>query len=166
MHVQFLGAHNLESQDTKYISLLIDDVLALEAGALASSLTFAAQQQLRAVLLTHRHYDHVRDIPALGMNFLLHENTLDVYTTKTVYEFLAADLLNDRIYPNFIAKPPEKPAIRLKVLEPNQAEQIGGYQVLAVPVNHCVPTVGYQVTSADGKTLFYTGDTGPGLEEC
>jgi ribonuclease BN (tRNA processing enzyme) len=27
-------------------------------------------------------------------------------------------------------------------------------------VNHNVPTVGYQVTSPDGKSLFYTGDTG------
>ena len=25
-------------------------------------------------------------------------------------------------------------------------------------------TLGYQITSIDGKTLFYTGDTGPGLE--
>jgi ribonuclease BN (tRNA processing enzyme) len=29
-----------------------------------------------------------------------------------------------------------------------------------------VPTVGYQVTSADGKVVFYTSDTGPGLADC
>jgi ribonuclease BN (tRNA processing enzyme) len=43
---------------------------------------------------------------------------------------------------------------------------IEGYGVLPVPVSHGVPTVGYQVTSGDGKSVFYTGDTGPGLEEC
>ncbi|MDP6043413.1 MAG: lactamase, partial [Dehalococcoidales bacterium] len=43
---------------------------------------------------------------------------------------------------------------------------IAGYVVLPVPVNHSVPTVGYQITSPDGKILFYTGDTGPGLAEC
>jgi hypothetical protein len=26
--------------------------------------------------------------------------------------------------------------------------------------------VGYQITSPDGKSLFYTGDTGPGLSYC
>jgi ribonuclease BN (tRNA processing enzyme) len=29
-----------------------------------------------------------------------------------------------------------------------------------------VPSVGFQVTSKDGKSLFYTGDTGPGLAAC
>ncbi|MFC1909657.1 lactamase, partial [Chloroflexota bacterium] len=37
---------------------------------------------------------------------------------------------------------------------------------MAVPVSHSTPAVGYQVTSPDGKTLFYTGDTGAGLADC
>ena len=44
--------------------------------------------------------------------------------------------------------------------------QIEGYGVLAVPVNHPIPIVGYQVTSPDGKSVFYTADTGPGLADC
>jgi ribonuclease BN (tRNA processing enzyme) len=166
MHVQFLGAHNLESQASRYTSLLIDDVLAIEAGALTSSLSFSAQQKLKAILLSHQHYDHVRDIPAIGMNFWLHENTIDVYATQVVHEVLVTHLLNDWLYPDFTQKPTGKPAIRFKVIAPNRPEMIGGYSVLAVPVNHSVPTVGYQVTSTDGKTLFYTSDTGPGLAEC
>ena len=35
-----------------------------------------------------------------------------------------------------------------------------------MPVSHSVPSVGYQVISKDGKSLFYTGDTGPGLATC
>ena len=166
MYVQLLGAHNLESRDSRYVSLLIDDVLAIEASALTSSLSLAAQLKLKAVLLTHQHYDHVRDIPALGMNFFLHQSTIEICSTRSVYEVLAAHLLNDTIYPNFMEKPPEKPAVRFRVLEPHRAEQIAGYSVLAVPVNHAVPAVGYQVTSADGKALFYSSDTGPGLAEC
>ena len=37
---------------------------------------------------------------------------------------------------------------------------------MAVPVAHGVPTVGYQVSSPQGKKLFYTGDTGAGLDGC
>jgi phosphoribosyl 1,2-cyclic phosphodiesterase len=166
MHIRVLGAHNLESQNSRHVTLLIDASLAIDAGALTSSLSLAAQQKLRAVLLTHQHYDHVRDIPALGMNFLLFENTVDVYATQPVYETLAANLLNDRLYPNFMEKPPEKPAIRFKLIEPGRVATICDYNVLAVPVNHAVPTVGYQITSKDGRTFFYTSDTGQGLAEC
>ena len=34
---------------------------------------------------------------------------------------------------------------------------------MAVPVQHPLDGVGFEITSSDGKTLFYTGDTGPGL---
>jgi len=166
MHIQVLGAHNIESQDCRCISLLIDDVLAVDAGALTSSLPFPAQQKLKAVLLTHQHYDHVRDIPTIGMNFLLHESSIDIYAIRPVQEALAAHLMNDILYPNFMEKPPGNPSIRFKVLEPYRPEPVAGYSVLAVPVNHGVPTVGYQVTSADGKAVFYTSDTGPGLADC
>ena len=166
MYIDFLGAHNLEAQDSRCVSLLIDDVLAIEAGALTSSLSFKAQQKLEAVLLTHQHYDHVRDIPAIGMNFSLHKNTISLYATRPVYDALAAHLLNDSLYPNFMERPPEKPAIRFKLVEPGKTDTIGGYDVLAVPVNHAVPTVGYQITAPDGKAVFYTSDTGTGLADC
>ncbi|MBI2287607.1 MAG: MBL fold metallo-hydrolase [Chloroflexi bacterium] len=89
MKVQILGAHNCESQNTRLVSLLVDDRLALDAGGLTSSLSFPAQQQLKAVLLTHQHYDHIRDIPALAMNFYLSRTAIDVYATSLVYDALS-----------------------------------------------------------------------------
>jgi ribonuclease BN (tRNA processing enzyme) len=163
--IQILGAHNLESRDSRYISLLIDNVLAIDAGALTSGLSQAAQQKLKAVLLTHQHYDHIRDIPALGMNFYVHKNTMDIYTTRPVYNVLTTHFLNDIVYPDYMTKPPEKPTLRFIELQAGKEETIAGYTVLPVTVNHAVPTVGYQVTSADGKKVFYTADTGPGLAE-
>jgi len=166
MNIRFLGAHNCESQSTKFISLLIDDILAIDAGGLTSSLSFEAQQKLKAVLLTHHHYDHVRDIPALGMNFYLHHATIDIYSTQPVYNALTAHLLNSELYVNFLEDPQTDPTIRFNIIEPYRTEQIAGYSILPIKVNHSVPTIGYQVTSPEGKTLFYTGDTGPGLAEC
>ena len=52
------------------------------------------------------------------------------------------------------------------MVEPYKTEQIKGYSILPIPVNHSVPTVGYQITSPDGKVVFYTGDTGPDLAGC
>jgi ribonuclease BN (tRNA processing enzyme) len=166
MEIRFLGAHNCESESTRYTSLLIDDILAIDAGGLTSSLSFAAQQQLKAILLTHQHYDHIRDIPAIGMNLFLHETSVSVYAIRPVYDALASHIFGSRLYPNFLAEPAGKPAIRFSVIEPDKTEQIAGYGILAIEVDHSVPSVGYQVTSADGKIVFYTGDVGPGLSKC
>lgn len=166
MKIRILGAHNIESAKTGFTSLIIDDVLAVDAGALTSHLSFEEQQQLKGVLLTHQHYDHLRDIPALGMNFFLQNNCIDIYATELVRLVLSAHLLNDILYPNYFKKPPEKPVIKFHTLEAGRTETVTGYTVLPVKVNHAVPTVGYQITSAEGKKVFVTSDTGPGLANC
>jgi ribonuclease BN (tRNA processing enzyme) len=166
MKIQILGAHNIQSEATSCISILIDDILAIDAGTLAASLSFAAQQKLRALLITHHHYDHARDIPALGMNFMLHESSLDVYTIPATFEALQAHLLNDIVYPDFTRRPASKPALRFHTVEPGREESIAGYAVLPAAVGHAVPATGYQVTGPDGKKVFYTSDTGPGLADC
>ena len=66
MRIRVLGAHNCETRSTRLVTLLIDDILALDAGGLTSTLTVKAQKKLKGILLTHPHYDHIRDIPALG----------------------------------------------------------------------------------------------------
>ena len=166
MKVQFLGAHNCESRDSKLVSLLIDGTLAIDAGGLTSSLSFSEQERLRAILLTHHHYDHIRDIPAIAMNLFLHETTVNVYSTPAVFDALTTYLLDDELYPNFLERPKGNPALKFMEVEPGKAMQIDGYSVTAVAVNHSVPAVGYQVVSAEGKAVFYTGDTGPGLADC
>jgi ribonuclease BN (tRNA processing enzyme) len=166
MKVQFLGAHNCESQETRLVSLLVDDVLALEASGLTSSLSLAAQLKLKGVLLTHHHYDHIKDIPMLGMNLSLSGVSIGIYSVTPVYDALTAHLLNDELYPNYFKRPRSNPVFKFITVEPLKTFQIENYSVLAVPVSHSVLTVGYQITTADGKTIFYTGDTGPGLPDC
>jgi ribonuclease BN (tRNA processing enzyme) len=166
MKIKILGAHNLESQDSRCVSLLIDDIIALDAGAITSGMSFTEQKQLKAVLLSHHHYDHIRDIPALAINFSAFKNTINIYCTQSVCDIITNNLLDGKLYPNFLERPPEKPAVSINILEPNKPVQVADYNVLAVPVNHAVPTVGLQLTSPDGKNLFYTSDTGPGLDNC
>jgi len=166
MEIQVLGAHNCESHSSKFVSLLIDDTLAIDAGGLTSSLSFEAQRNLRAILLTHQHYDHIRDVPAIAMSLYLHGNTINIYSTQTVYDVLSSHLLDGTLYPKFLEKRGQEPTINFIIIEPLKLEHIAGYSVLAVPVNHSVPTVSYQITSPDGKIVFYTGDTGPGLTSC
>ncbi len=166
MDIRILGAHNCEAKDIKCVSFLIDDILALDAGSLASSLSISEQRKLKAILITHYHYDHVRDIPILGMNLLLNSATISLFSTAPVRDKLTAHLLNGDIYPNFLERPTDNPTIKFTVIEPLKTRQIEGYEILPVAVGHSIPAVGYQVTSPEGKKVFYTGDTGQGLSEC
>ena len=109
MNIKLLGAHICESQDTKLVSLLIDDILVLDAGALTSSLSFQAQQKLKAVLLTHQHYDHIRDVPTIAMNLFLSGATINIYSTMPVYNALTTYLMTDELYPNFLERPQGNP---------------------------------------------------------
>jgi ribonuclease BN (tRNA processing enzyme) len=165
MKIRFLGAHNCETKDTRLVSLLVDDVLAIDVGGLSSSLSLEEQRGLKVVLLSHQHYDHIRDIPLLAMNLFLGGLSLTIHSIPEVFDVLANHLLDEVVYPDFFHRPPGKPTISFSAIEPNKAQKILDYDVLAVPVKHGVPTVGYQL-SAGGKSFFYTSDTGPGLAEC
>jgi ribonuclease BN (tRNA processing enzyme) len=166
LYIHILGAHTCESKNSKLVTLLVDNILALDAGGLTSSLSFENQLKLKAVLLTHQHYDHIRDIPAIAMNALLHETTINVYSTSAVRDALADHLLNGGLYPDFLNMPEANPTLKFTQVESHQAVSIEDYRILPVPVHHSTSSVGYQVTSPDGKTIFYTGDAGPDLAEC
>ncbi len=165
MEIKFLGAHNTESQSTRLSGLVIDDKLALDAGSLTSSLPFSQQLGLRAVLLTHQHYDHIKDIPLIGMNFFLNSASISVYSILPVRDAVADRLLNGSLYPEFLETPEGRATINFHILEPYKEARIEGYGVLPIPLTHSVPAVGYQVASGDNR-LFYTGDAGPGLAHC
>lgn len=166
MEIKILGAHNVESAKTKLTSLLIDGVLALDVGALTSSLTFAEQEKVGSILLTHSHYDHIRDLAAVALNISYVRKTINVYSQAVTLDAILNNIFNDVIYPDFTKKPTGMPALKFFPLEPYKAMDVDGYKVLALPTKHTVPAVGYQVISYEGKSFFYSGDTGPGLSSC
>jgi ribonuclease BN (tRNA processing enzyme) len=182
MELSILGAHDLESKNAHPTSLLIDSRLVIDAGGLTSSLTLTQQQEIRAILLTHHHFDHTRDLPTFGFNVVLWQGQVTVHALPQTFEVIVPCLLDGRIYDNLLGchstvlkgamctdsvlPEDEKPPLKLCSIEPYQKETIIGYEVLPVPVNHSVPAVGYLVSSPGGNSLFYTGDTGPGLSDC
>ena len=160
MELEILGAHNCESRDAKLTSLLIDGTVVIDAGSLTSSLSLEAQQRVKAILITHRHFDHIRDLATFGMNAYM-IGPINIYALDSVLEVISTHLLNEVLYPDFRNKPfPDKPALKFCPLEPNREVIIEGYAVLPLPVSHNVPTIGYQVTAPDKKSIFYTSDTG------
>lgn len=167
MEIRILGAHSTEVEGQRMVSFLIDGVLALDAGGITSSLSLLEQQKVRAILLSHHHFDHTRDLVTLGANGATFPSSVEIYALSQTLDMVNSCLLDGKMYADFSKWPSEeKPFLRLKTIEPLKRQVINGYEVLPVSVNHSVPSVGYQVTSKDGRSLFYTGDTGPGLIDC
>ena len=168
MEIRILGAHLAEVQGARLTSLLIDNTLVLDAGGLTSALSLPEQKKIEAVLLTHHHFDHTRDLVTLAANAGYYwRKQLTVYGMQYTLDIVADCLLGGKMYTNFFEYPDkDKPTVILEAIEPYGRKPILGYDVLALPVKHSVPTVGYQVTSSDDKSMFYTGDTTAGVSEC
>ena len=163
MLLRILGAHNMESKDTRMECHLIDGVLAQDAGSLARSLDFEELRGIRALLLSHRHFDHLRDLLPVGITLWNTGLTVDVYGIKDPIDYATAKLLDGSLYPDFLNRPSrDSPVFRLHEIEYLSEFKVLDYDVMAVPVPHEVPAVGFQISSG-GSRLFYPGDAGRGL---
>lgn len=164
MQVRVLGAHNLEDKESRHTCFLVDGVLGIDAGSLASALTPGEQRKVRALLLTHEHFDHTRDLPTLGLATLDAPRAIEVFALRETLESVRAHLMDDRVYPNLTKRLNDAPPkIRFRSITADSLFRAVGYQVKAVPASHPVPAVGYIVRSSTGDCIAYTGDTGGDL---
>ena len=170
MDVRILGSHNLPSSDnrhntgTRHTCFLIDGVLGLDMGSLASALSPIEQGQILAVLLTHRHFDHIRDLPSLALMTLDDPRPIDVYSLSETLEGVLAHLINGDIYPDFTKKLTDAPPkYRFHPVQPWAQFKVLDYEVKPIPQPHPVPCVGYIVRSSSGGCMAHTGDTGGNL---
>lgn len=163
MKLRVLGCAGAELPDFRPPAFLLDGQLLLDAGTIGSVLSEEEQWKINTIFLTHSHLDHIRGIPALADNIIIKNllHTVSVHSVAEVVTALQGHLFNDIIWPDFTRIPSaENPVIKFATIAPYLEYTVNDYKVTAIPVNHTVPTVGYRVKSG-GKTLVYTGDTGP-----
>ncbi len=161
MRIRILGAHNLESRGTRCISLLIDDRLAIDAGSLTSSLSFDEQTRLDALIITHRHMDHVRDLPGIGLALRTRQKSLPVYMTRQTAEAVKEHLLNGVLYPRLYETSGDTPPLELRMMSIDASFEVGGFTVQPLPATHVDGTAGLLISEAGGSSLYFTSDTGP-----
>jgi ribonuclease BN (tRNA processing enzyme) len=157
MRVKLLGAHQGESRDARFMSLLVDGRLAIDAGGLTGALTRDEQLAIEAVLITHRHFDHVKDLPGLA-HTLWKDKDLQLYCIPDTRDALRAHIFNGTLWPSLQEASDGYFATIFNDVEPERAFTLLGYDILPITMSHTVPTVGY-LLEKEGKRVFYTADT-------
>jgi ribonuclease BN (tRNA processing enzyme) len=148
-------------------SFLVDGQVAIDAGAITRALTIEEQRLVRHVLITHTHMDHTNTLPFLIENsFGSSEEPVSIFCTKRVLAGVRRHLFNNDTWPDFTRIPNHLyPSVRFEEIaieEPFMIDNLpnGPLEVMAVEVNHIVPTTGLLFRQGSSSVIF-TSDTGP-----
>jgi cAMP phosphodiesterase len=139
---------------------LIDDCVAVDAGSIAIALNAEQRDSVRDIIVTHPHMDHIASLPIfIDDLYPTLKEPLRIYATQEVIELLERDVFNWNVYPRFSdLKNDFGPVMEYVPIPINEVFQVAHLKVVAVPVNHIVPTVGLVVT--DGKSsVAFSSDT-------
>jgi ribonuclease BN (tRNA processing enzyme) len=162
MKLRILGCSGGELGRHRTTCFLVDGALAIDAGALTSSLSLEELSRIDHVVLTHGHLDHVKDVPLLA-DLLVGRRArpLVVHASTACARTLAESVFNDRLWPDFTRIPDaRRPVLRVRPFHPRRRFRAGPYTIDPVPVEHPVESVGFVVS--DGRDAFaVSGDTGP-----
>lgn len=168
MKIRVLGCHgsdqlldgNGRTMQCRPCALLINDTVLVDAGTVGSRLTLPEQTKIRHVLLSHLHFDHIKDLPTLADNLAGEAgSSLVVASIPEVLDGLRAHVFNSSVYPDFFRLPDaDGPVLVSEKLRLNCEWMAAGLRIVPVRVNHLVPTVGFLI-SDEHTTILYSGDT-------
>lgn len=129
----------------------------LGSGTFASLQEHLPFDEVDALLVTHRHPDHVVDLFGLFIARLYGGEE----PAPEIPLFGLPDVL-ERVQ-SFVAEGGEaglERSFRLTEIGAGGAVEAGPFRISTAPMAHVVPTVGVRL-EADGTSLAYSGDTGP-----
>jgi ribonuclease BN (tRNA processing enzyme) len=157
-----LGCSGGELPDHRTTCFLVDGRLAIDAGALTSSLPLPELLKVDDVVLTHSHFDHIKDVPLLADLLVgLRKTPVQVHASTECAQTLHESVFNGKLWPDFTRIPSARaPVMKLRAFSTRRAFQAGKLSFLPVPVRHPVESVGFVVSN--GRSSFaISGDTGP-----
>ena len=162
MKLRVLGCHGGELPNCKSTCFLVDGVLALDAGALTSSLSLEELGRVDDILLTHSHFDHVKDLPLMADLVVgRREKPVTIWASQECAKTLRTNMFNNSLWPDFTKIPTAKnPVLQIKPFKAGSSFKIGRYSVQSVPVTHPVESCGFVVSDGD-VSVAISGDTGP-----
>ena len=151
------GVATLEQRLTCF---LIDDCVAVDAGSIAIALSDEQRNKVRDIIVTHPHMDHIASLPIfIDDLYPALKQPMRVHATPEVIDLLERDVFNWNVYPRFSELQNNYgPVMEYVPIPVGRSFSVAHLTVMAVPVNHIVPTIGLVVS--DGSTsVAFSSDT-------
>lgn len=133
----------------------------VDAGTLASELTLEEQKQIKHILISHLHLDHIKGIPPLVDNLSgVVDHQVVVSGLFSVIDGLQKHVFNNLIFPDFFSfRGSSSSILRAQGLEVKKENVLSdGIIVTPILVNHTIETAGYVIRD-DNAAWIYSGDT-------
>ena len=160
MKLTILGCSGGIGGDLRTTAMLLDHDVLIDAGTGVGDLSVSDLARIDHIFVTHSHMDHVTSIPFLVDTVgWMRQKPIVVYATAETRAILEEHLFNWKLWPDFAQIPdPDSPVLRFETISVDMPISLSGRRITAVPANHVVPAVGYQLDSGDASLVF-TGDT-------
>lgn len=162
MQIKVLGCHGGELLDLKTTCVQVGERLLLDAGSIVSNLTIDRQVEIDDVVVSHSHFDHIKDLAMLADVVAGRRRTpVRIHGSPRTIDAIRRFFFNDRLWPDFTRIPSRKnPTFSFHVFKAGREFEVGGLRVLPVPVTHTVESMGFIIRGESGSFAF-SGDTGP-----
>ena len=102
MKFRVLGCSGGQVPGKNLSSYLVNDSLLIDSGSVTSVLDLRAQQQIRNILITHVHLDHVMGLATMADNLFGNcKSTVHVWGIDEVIAAIKSSFFNDTVWPDF-----------------------------------------------------------------
>ena len=161
--VQFLASSVGKHSTLQFLSsFIIDDFISIDAGAIGFVSSIDVQKQIRHVVLSHAHIDHIASLPLfLDTVYDTHSECPTVHASEDLQNCLQRDMFNNRLWPDLLHMPNGgSPFLNFSTLVDGQSVQLGNVRLTPVSVDHVIPCFGFLIED-DQTAIAFVSDTAP-----
>jgi cAMP phosphodiesterase len=140
---------------------LINDTLAIDAGAIAIGLSHEEQLRIRSIIITHTHLDHIFSLPLYLTNLFDEiDEPVRLYATQSDFEALRRHIFNPRMWIDLeTMKNSRTELLEFHPMKSGESFIAEGLKITPIPVTHTVLTHGL-IVEDESSAILFTSDTG------
>ncbi len=161
MKIRILGCSGGLAPGHRTTSFLINGSVLIDAGTVSEALEMHELRAIRAILVSHAHMDHIKDLLTLADNLnFLESRGVALAAVGPVLDALLTHLFNDKICPDFTRIPsPDSPIFTPLPLTMEKTVVLDGIEATPVAVNHTAVCSAF-VVKENGRGFLFTADSG------